>query len=371
MTEDINTIIIPIKNYCYDEKHHELHNLLSKLQFKRNKLMDIINKILLRIDAETDKDCFKGDLIENLKVELNITRIQINFIINFLYDNDLIEDKNGGLSLTSYGKLFLISDDVSVAVDVCRYLFDRCDWNRVIDNKINNKYLEINSREYVASLFLKCKDISTIEENVKNSAINLESLHNSHKNLLEFLNDSGIKKIVEEFLIPLGLIKNEETNKNYALTNVGEEFFKFYSRNIKEQYIKMIEESWENFDRGNFQEAYDMANSILYVENNIPEPFNIIGCVCIKKKEYELAKSIFLYAINICEENILELAKDRSFINDVYIPLYYNLGLCNFLTGEFFNAIKIFSNIRKTLPYKLDNVEKLHKKIKEIIVLKQ
>ncbi|EYE89245.1 hypothetical protein Q428_03610 [Fervidicella metallireducens AeB] len=293
MIDETNTVIIPIKNYCYDDKHHELHKLLSNLQLKRSELMDIINKILLRIDAEPDKDYTKGDLLKNLKVELNLTRIQINFIISFLYDNDLIENKNGGISLTSYGKLFLISDDISKVVDVYRYLFDRCDWNKAIDNKINNKYLEINSREYVASLFLKCRDISIIEENAKNSDLNLESLYNSYRILLEFLDDNGIKIIVKEILIPLGLVKNEEKSKYFKLTNVGEEFFRFYSRNIKRQYIKMIEEGWENFDRGNFQEAYDMANSILYIENNIPDPFNIIGCVYIKKKEYELAKKYF------------------------------------------------------------------------------
>jgi tetratricopeptide (TPR) repeat protein len=106
------------------------------------------------------------------------------------------------------------------------------------------------------------------------------------------------------------------------------------------------------------------------VAGTILEAYNIIGCVHIRKGEYNKAKDVFMYAIELYEDKIGEMNSNWSMSLETYISMYYNVGLCDFYMGNFIKAIHTFATIKKTLPYKLESLEMIMTTIKKIIIIK-
>jgi tetratricopeptide (TPR) repeat protein len=187
----------------------------------------------------------------------------------------------------------------------------------------------------------------------------------------ELLEDKYVESIMKNILKPAGLVRtiDENEGKSIRVTEAGRGVFEHYSYNMINEYIELVEESWECYDKGNFQEAFDTAVSIIGVAGRILEAYNIIGCVHIRKGEYEKAKDVFMYAIEICEEKMGDLNDNWGITMENYISMYYNLGLCYFYMGNYIKAMHTFTTIRKTLPYTLESLEMIMETIKKLIII--
>lgn len=112
-----------------------------------------------------------------------------------------------------------------------------------------------------------------------------------------------------------------------------------------------------------------MARNVISVVGNIPDAYNVIGCVYIKQGKYEKATDIFMVAMELCEKEIGEIQSNGNSYTEIYVSMYYNLGLCYFYMGNYLRALGIFTSIKKTLPYNLDSLEVIMNSIKKIIVV--
>jgi hypothetical protein len=370
MDNEITAKIMPLRFACQDKETEKLHKILSGIKGCNNKLLTYTIELLTYIDIDGLKvSCGRiGSAFSLLANLFKIPEGQLDVLLRFIEEQKLVENVDGKIVLTPYGKLFTLSDKISAGIDIIKYIWEKLDWKEITGCVDNNKFLEREGRRYTACLLsqLSNKYMTIAEAGRKYEYIDFIYLSNTYV-LQEMIKDKYMKKILEDAFEPLGLIEKNETT--ISLTDWGRKVFEHYSHNMLEEYNAMIDECWDSYDRGNFQEAFETAISIISVAGTILEAYNIIGCVHIRKGEYNKAKDVFMYAIKLYEEKMGETNSNWSMSLETYISMYYNVGLCDFYTGNFIVAMHTFTTIKKTLPYKLESLEMIMSSIKKMIII--
>lgn len=370
MDNDITAKIMPLRLVCQDKEAEKLHKILSCAKGCNNGLLTYTFDLLTYIDTEnlSAADDWLGSFFTLLGKALMIPEGQMNVIKMFVEEQKLIENLNGKIVLTPYGKLFMLSDKISAGIDIIKYIWERLNWKLITGCNFNNRFLEREGRRYTACLLSQLSNKYMTVSEIRNKYKYMDFYYSSNICVLqEMLQDIYMKKIIEDIFEPLGLINKNETM--YSLSEWGKKVFEYYSHNMLEEYNGLIDECWDSYDRGNFQEAFDTAISIISVAGTILEAYNIIGCVHIRRGEYDKARDVFMYAIDLYEEKIEELNGNWSMSMETYISMYYNIGLCDFYIGNFIKALHTFTTIKKTLPYKLESLEMIMSTIKKIIII--
>lgn len=370
MESEITSKIMPLRAACQDEEAERLYKLLSGTQSCENKLLNYTLELLTYID--------NGDIAissENMRSILvllcktfNIQEEQTRVIAGFIEEQTLIEYINGKMMLTAYGKLFTLSDKISASIDMMKYIFDKLNWAEVAGCRGKNRFLEKEGRRYTACLLSQLDNKYLKVEEIRSKYHYIDFIYSSNAYILqELLKDKYMLKIVEEIFEPFGLILRNRGQ--FYLSSWGRKVFEHYSCSMLEEYNGMIDECWESYDRGNFQEAFEGAVSIISVAGTILEAYNIIGCVHIRRGEYNKAKDAFMFGIELYEERIGEISENWSSSMETYISMYYNLGLCDFYMGNFIKSLHTFTIIKKTLPYRLESLEMIMSTAKKMIVM--
>lgn len=370
MENEITAKIMPLRFACQDKEAEKLHKKLSGIKGCDNKLLNLTMDLLIYIDnEEISVSCGKiGLVLVLLSRSMKIPEGQIEVIARFIEEQMLVENLNGRMVLTAYGKLFTISDKISASIDIIKYVFEKLDWKDISGCSEKNRFLEKEGRRYAACLLSQLNNKYMKIEEIRSKYQYIDFIYSSNIYVLqEMLKDKYIKKIIENVFEPLGLLQKEKTI--YSLSSSGRKVFEHYSHNMLDEYNGMIDECWESYDRGNFQEAFETAISIISVAGTILEAYNIIGCVYIRRGEYNKAKDVFMYAIELYEERIGDVNGNWSMSLETYISMYYNLGLCDFYIGNFIKALHTFTTIKKTLPYKLESLEMIMSTIKKMIIV--
>lgn len=370
MEKDISSKIMTMRVACEDKEIEKLHKTLSGIKNSSNYMLD--NTILLLSYIDNGQININGKMVRNvlglIAKGIEIPENQVIPILKFIEEQLLIEVIDEKIILTPYGKLFILSDRVSAGIDMIKYVFEQLDWKEVTNCLEDNKFLDKDSRRYTSCLLSQISLYGTIPELLINKEIDLELIISSNIYMLyDLLKDKYMGELINSIFEPMGLIRKCENN--YCLTEWGLKVFDHYSYNMLKEYNELIDECWENYDKGNFQEAFESAASIIKVSSTILEAYNIIGCVYIRKGEYEKAKNIFKYGIKLNDEKTGVLNPNLSMSLETYISMYYNLGLCDFYMGKYINAMHTFSNIKKTLPYKIESLETIMATIKKFIIV--
>lgn len=370
MDNETTAKIMPLRFACQDKEVEKLHKILSGIKGCNNKFLTYTIELLLYIDREENNiPCSNIESVLALLIKsFKIPEEQSTVLVSFVKEEKLVEIVNGKIALTPYGKLFTLSDKISVGIDMVKYIWERLDWKEITGCTVPNKFLDKEGRRYTACLLSQINNKYMTFEEVRNKYEYMDFIYSSNIYILqEMLKDKYMKKIIEDVFEPLGLI--EKNNEVINLSDWGKRFFEHYSNNMLEEYNGMIDECWDSYDRGNFQEAFETAISIISVTGTILEAYNIIGCVHIRKGEYNKAKDVFMYAIELYEEKIGEVNGNWSMSLETYISMYYNVGLCDFYMGNFIKSLHTFATIKKTLPYKLESLELIMTTIKKIIII--
>lgn len=374
MDNDTTAVIRPIKNINYGLKGQALYKILEQTKIEQSLLLKYTKTILTFMD-DSELRCsgiIKQYICDLISKALEIPVDMTNVVLKFLFSEKLISIENEKLKLTPYGRLFLISDTISNTVDMIRYYWEKADWNELSGSEVYDKFLDMNSRRYTACLLYQIEDKIYNLEYIKEKYSDVDLIYlNNYFVTRDMLKCKGIIYVLKNIFHPLGLlyVNEEDSETNVRLSNAGKKIFEHYSFNMKEEYTELIDEAWECYDRGNFQESFDIAKNVISVSYNIPEIYNLIGCVYIKMKKYDYARKIFNLAIDICDDNIIDIPEDKGVNIDSYVSLYYNLGLCYFYMGDFINALHIFNQVRKTVPYTLENIEEIVTTIKRSIII--
>lgn len=347
----------------------DLYKILQRNRVSRNIFLEDIVSLLVLAD-EYDIPSLNGEdtsLPYFILNKLGIPNERIPLILSFIMEEKIVESINGVLKLTPSGRLFLISDEISSSMDLIKYYWEKSDWSRFYKSK-GNKYLQHDSRRYVACLLSQIENCSIDIDKIKNKYGHIEDIYfNNIFAVREMLNDSSMQSIIENIFEPMGLINAD--NKKFTLTDRGKRVFEYYSQGMIDEYKELLEECWECYDRENFQQALEMARNIISVIGSIPDAYNVIGCVYIKLGNYEIAKDIFMMAMELCESRIGDVKNKGESLMEVYVSMYYNLGLCYFYMGNYLRALGIFASIKKTLPYDLESLEGIMSSIKKIILV--
>lgn len=352
----------------------DLYRILQRNRVTRNILLEDIVSLLVLIDeyeipTQDGKDISLPSFILD---RLGVTENRILLILNFIVDERLVEPFNGLLKLTPSGRLFLISDEISSSMDLIKYYWEKSDWSRLFKSKGNGKYLQNASRRYLACLLSQLENCLIDIEKLKSKYGHIEDIYfNNIFVIKEMLNDSSMQDIIENIFEPMGLINVErnDNTKKFNLTARGKRVFEYYSQGMVDEYKELLEECWECYDRGNFQQALEMSRNIISVIGSMPDSYNVIGCVYIKLGNYEIAKDVFMLAMELCENRMGDVLNKGESLMEVYVSMYYNLGLCYFYMGYYLRALGIFASIKKTLPYDLDSLEEIMNSIKKIILI--
>jgi tetratricopeptide (TPR) repeat protein len=373
MGKDINTGICSYRGAFFDEESVKLYKLLQRVSLCNNRLLDLAMDILAVINEAPIKyeARYQNNIFRLFAKTQNTSLEQVKIIFRFLFEQELIELQEEKMALTSYGKLFLMSDRISSSVDMIRYFWENADWVEIFQGS-PSKFLHRDSRRYTACLLSQIEVRNSSEEEIMIKSQCIEDIfYGSLSAIDEILNDEGMLFIILNILAPLGLvkIKCDAENREIVPTDSGRGIFEYYSKDMFKEYADLIEESWECYDRGNFQQAHEMAVNVIRVCGSMLEAYNIIGCVYIKQKDYERAMSIFLHAIQICEKKMADIDGSRDTVMESYISMYYNLGLCYFYMANNIRALQIFLSIRKTIPYTLDSLESIIDTIKKMIII--
>lgn len=370
MDNEITAKIKPLRFACQDKEAEKLHKILSCAKGCNNLLLTFTYDFLIYIDREEISVYGSriGSVLVLLGKSAKIPEVYMDFISRFVEEQKLAEIVNGKIVLTPYGKLFTLSDKISAAIDIIKYMWEKLNWKEITGCQSSNRFLEREGRRYTACLLSQLNNKYMTIEEIKNKYEYMEFYYSSNIYILqEMLKDKYMEKIIENIFWPLGLIEKEGTK--YNLSDWGKKVFEYYSSNMLEEYNALIDECWDSYDRGNFQEALDTAISVISVAGTILEAYNIIGCVHIRKGEYDKAKDVFMYAIELYEEKNEELNSDWSMSMETYISMYYNIGLCEFYAGNFIKALHTFTIIKKTLPYRLESLEVIMCTIKKMIII--
>lgn len=352
----------------------DLYRILQRNRVTRNILLEDIVSLLVLID-EYEIPIIEGEDISLpyfILDRLGVSKNRILLILKFIIDEKLVEPLNGMLKLTPAGRLFLISDEISSSMDLIKYYWEKSDWNRFYKSKRDSKYLQNDSRRYVACLLSQLENCLVDIDKLKSKYGHIEDIYfNNIFAIKEMLNDSSMQDIIENIFEPMGLINIErnDNNKKFSLTARGKRVFEYYSQGMVDEYKELLEECWECYDRENFQQALEMSRNIISVIGSMPDAYNVIGCVYIKLGNYEIAKDIFMIAMELCENRMGDVLNKGESLMEVYVSMYYNLGLCYFYMGYYLRALGIFTSIKKTLPYDLDSLEEIMNSIKKIILI--
>lgn len=353
----------------------DLYRILQKTKVSNNILFKAVDDVLSFIDEESFE--FKGE-ITDITPEVfsklqGISSQFIDIILKFLVSEDMIEINNKDLELTPGGRLFLLSDEISCSIDLIRYFWSKLDWDSVSNKRTFSKFLKFDARRYVACLLTQLENGNPDINILKEKYGHIDDIYfNNFFIIKELLEDEGMYFILENIFEPLGLIvinkKSEE--KVIKLTKRGKMVFEYYSCEMMKEYTELIEECWECYDRGNFQQAYEMARNVISVTSSILDAYNVIGCVYIRQGEYDKAKDIFMFAIDLCQYKMGEVNNGEETVMEIYVSMYYNLGLCFFYMGNYMRALNIFTSIKKTLPYNMESLEVIMKTIRKILIAK-
>jgi tetratricopeptide (TPR) repeat protein len=374
MKNNVTTVIHPFKLNSFDEVTEVLRKAVRDNKVQQNDLIKFTNQLLNFIDINeiTYKEKSNGYFLKVFSEQTGISLNQLNVIMRFLLDEELITDTDYKIQITPRGKIFLISDNISSTTDLIKYYWEKCNWNQICPYNESNKFLSSESRRYLACLLLQLNNcyLDFISLYKKYESLDLVYCNN-YSISKEMLNNRSIRFVLKFIFEPIGLIDiiTEENEYKIVPTKAGTKVFNYYSYNMVEEYHKLLEDSWECFDRGNFQEAYDIAKSIISVDCNLVETYNVMGCVYIKKREYNKAQAIFNFALDMCKKFYSNSQKNKIINSDSYISIYYNLGLCYFYLGNFIKAMHIFSDIKRTVPNRLENIESIISTIKENIII--
>lgn len=370
MKNNISSVITPITSRFLNKNSEQLYKIVQKSKPIDNLFLKNVVFILEAFQENNDNKLnSEEDFIRFFDIILDIKLEQIRLLFDFLLRNHLLVSQNNKLEISDKGKLFLLSDKISQNIDLIQFFWEKLDWEELCSDMGNN-FLTFEGRRYVASIFsqISIKDIQT----GNGMGVKLDEkvlFWNLNRVILQIINNKSMEYIIREVLAPIGLINmvDEGDIKWIRINETSKAIFHFYSKGMVDEYNHMLDECWESYDKGNFQEAFDFAKGILKVVNNI-EAYNVIGCVYIKRREYDKAKETFNYAIRLLDKHNCDDTED--FINtDLYISLYFNLGLCYYYSEEAIKALHIFKEIKKTLPYTLGKVEEIIYSIKNKIVL--
>lgn len=370
MDNETTAKIMPLRLICQDKEAEKLHKILSCTKGCNNGLLTYTFDLLTYIDTEGAYASGNniGSIFDLLGKAFMIPEGQLKVIKRFIEEQKLVENINGKIVLTPYGKLFTLSDKISAGIDIIKYVWEKLDWKLITGCNFNNRFLEKESRRYTACLLSQLSNKYMTIGEIRNKYKYMDFYYSSNLCIIqEMLKDKYMNIIIEDIFEPLGLIEKNETE--YSLSHWGKKVFEYYSHNMLEEYNALIDECWESYDKGNFQEAFDTAISIISVAGTILEAYNVIGCVHIRRGEYDKAKDVFMYAIELYEEKIGEPNNNWSTSMETYISMYYNVGLCDFYIGSFIKALHTFTTIKKTLPYKLESLEMIISTIKKMITI--
>lgn len=374
-----SSVVRPFKNISCDIKCHTLYKILQECKVGQCALLMSAKLILTFIDNNqiefVNKDIKKfAELVASTSA-INVSNNEALVITYFLLDEGLIQEEEDYFILSPYGRLFLISDNISSTIDMIRYYWEKADWELLAGSTDCYRFLSKDARRYVACLLHQFDgqfvDIDEIKK--KYSHIEIIDFNNYHITY-DMINNHYIMYIIKNIFEPMGFLKvkydNAKSRYDLNLSNLGKRIFEFYSYNMREEYANLLEEAWECYDRENFEQSFSIAQDVIKVAYNIPEIYNLIGCVYIKMKKYAFAMDIFKLAIDICDGSTINLSKHREFSVDDYVSLYYNLGLCHYYIGDYINALHVFNDVKKTVPYTLDNIEDIIDTIKKIILIR-
>lgn len=370
MDDEITAKIMPLKYACHDKETEKLHRILSGIKGCENKLLNYTLDILMYIDngeIGISSERMESVLVLLMK-SINIPEGQTKIITRFILEQKLIENVNEKILLTPFGKLFTLSDRISASIDIIKYVMEMLDWKDITECSSSNRFLEREGRRYTACLLSQINNKYMKIDEIKSKFEYIDFFYSSNIYILqEMLEDINMRIIIEDVFVPLGLLKRDGIS--YSLSDLGKKVFEYYSHSMFEEYNAMIDECWDSYDRGNFQEAFETAISIISVAGTILEAYNIIGCVHIRKGEYNKAKDVFMYAIELYEGKMESVDENGNMSLETYISMYYNLGLCDFYIGNFIKALHTFTTIKKTLPYKLESLETIMSTIKKLVVI--
>jgi tetratricopeptide (TPR) repeat protein len=366
--KDNKGVLLPFKSTCFEKKTEDLFRILQK-NIIENRMLEEAKAILLFIDTSSI-ECFGKPgtvFIEMISKELSIDYLRTELLLKFLFDEELLIIEMDKLILSSYGRVFLMSDTVSSTVDMIRYFWEKLDWDDLPGDNPASPFLHKDARRYVACLLSQIN--SGYVESSKTENEEADLCVNKY-NLVSELLLSPVRYIIDNIFEHLGLIRvrTEGNRTSVKMIEAGRSIFEYYSYGMYEEYCRLIDDAWDSYDRGNFQEAYDTSISVMKVAGNIPEALNVIGCVHIVRNEYEKAEAVFKSAMSVCEDKLPSASSVECHM-EMYISIYYNLGLCQYYMGRYINALHIFNSIRKTMPYNMENVNKMSDLIKKLIVI--
>lgn len=369
MDKDINNRGRILRSRISNDNSIDLYRILQKNKVKCDKLLQYTQSLFSSIDDDEIK-ALNGKEIPGILLKLvGIPEEIDDIILKFIWDEGLIEIEEGILQLTPCGRLFLMSDDISSSMDLIKYFWEKLDWSCFNKSTASNKFLEKGARRYVACLFSQIESSNIDIDSIKEKFGHIDDIYfNNMFMIRKMLADEVIIHMIRNIFEPMGLIIEDNTG-SFKLSSRGKMVFEYYSFDMIKEYTELVEEAWECYDRENYEQANEMARNVISVVGNIPDAYNVIGCVYIKLGEYEKAKDIFMIAMELCEAEIGEIQSCGNSYTEIYVSMYYNLGLCYFYMGNYLRALGIFTSIRKTLPYNLDSLDVIMNSIKKIIVV--
>lgn len=370
MDNDINNRGRILRGRIPNDSSIDLYRILQKNKVKCDKLLQYTRTLFSYIDDEEIKAVDEDRILNILLKLVGIPEGIAHIILKFVWDEGLIKIEEGSLQLTPYGRLFLMSDDISSSMDLIKYCWEKMNWSDFSNSNNSAKFLKMDARRYAACLFSQIEYSNIDIEGIKEKFGHIDDIYfNNLFMIKQMLSDEGVLNIIRNAFEPMGLIIEEEKSNTFKLSLRGKRVFEYFSFDMINEYTELVEEAWECYDRENYEQANDMARSVISVVGNIPDAYNVIGCVYIKQGEYEKARDIFMIAMELCEDQIGEIKSNGGSYTEIYVSMYYNLGLCYFYMGNYLRALGIFTSIKNTLPYNLDSLEIIMNSIKKIIVV--
>lgn len=364
-------VIAPMKYKFYGYENKGLYRIFldtdSNVNTMISKSVDIIDFI-----GENNLAIEKGadnSYLDLLSKGTAIPLFEVYTIMNFLEGEGYIVKDNSGIRISPEGRLIELMDKAMLSMAMFKFFWEKSDWKELVPYRNKNRFLEKDGRNYLALLLSRhkwsfCTQIPVVlDKSEKCISRNLRT---------EMLSiDKSMRFILENVLGSMGLlnISAEGEKAHFNTTARGQKLFEYCSRHIFEEHEDMVDESWECYDRGNFEQAYEMALEVLNVIPDKLEAYNILGCVLIRNRRYEEAEKIFTHAIEIFGR-LKEVPEYSGFSQyEALDIIQYNLGLCYFHRSEYIRCIKTLRGIRNDAQYYAESISNIIARIKEIIIL--
>lgn len=295
-----------------------------------------------------------------------ISSFLYELISEFCIFEGLIVNYEDMIQISEKGKAFLMSDVSIQFADIMKYFWFHRKWG-----SSGEKFLaESGAKRFCSMLFMQAKDYFGYNPLKAFGITDKEIINKNFYYIAEnFFSQNYVKTMIEDFFEPSGIMIKRHSG-GYESTEFGTSVFKILSLNMEEEYINMLEECWECYDRGNFGQAFEMALDISMVLSKSSDPFLVMGCVYLKIKEYDKAKEIVRFAIHINETFVADVPSHKRYEMNTLIFSYFNLALCYFHLGENIEALKILYQLKKSLPYNIDCIEDVLLTIKQTVLIK-